>query len=231
MPVSDVVRDARDRCYVLIHRTAEAIFGRTGGDLIGTRTPDQCAKETVNDLFPLAGEALRTRELQTVDEHVGHTRHNGTRILTTRNLSIPDETGEQRYLLSLSEDITERKQAEARIQHMAHYDALTDLPNRAAFVEHLTRTIDAAKVSEESFAVLSIDLDRFKEVNDMFGHAVGDDVLRDLSQQLRALAGEAYLARLGGDEVTLITPNGDHPALGAILAERLHAAVAADLEL
>jgi diguanylate cyclase (GGDEF)-like protein len=114
---------------------------------------------------------------------------------------------------------------------MAHYDALTDLPNRTAFVEHLTRTIDAAKLGEESFAVLSIDLDRFKEVNDMFGHAVGDDVLREMSQQLRALAGEAYLARLGGDEFTLVTTNGDHPALAEILAGRLHAGVATDLEL
>jgi len=231
MPVSVAVKDARDRCYVLINRTAEAIFGIARGDLIGRRAHDPSSNETATDLFPLAGEALRTRELQTIDEHVVHTHHNGTRILTTRNLSIPDETGEQRYLLSLSEDITERKQAEARIQHMAHYDALTDLPNRAAFVEHLTRTIDAAKVNEESFAVLSIDLDRFKEVNDMFGHAVGDDVLRELSQQLRALAGEAFLARLGGDEFTLITPNGDHPALAEILARRLHAAFATDLEL
>jgi diguanylate cyclase (GGDEF)-like protein/PAS domain S-box-containing protein len=231
MPVSVAVRDARDRCYVLINRTAEAIFGIARGDLIGKRTPDQSGKETVNDLFPLAGEALRTRELQTIDEHVVHTHHNGTRILTTRNLSIPDETGEQRYLLSLSEDITERKQAEARIQHLANYDSLTDLPNRAAFVEHLTHRIDAAATGEESFAVLSIDLDRFKEVNDMFGHAVGDGVLRELSEKLRMLAGEAHLARLGGDEFTLITQNGDHPALAEVLAERLHAAVATDLEL
>src|ERR1700682_1396947 len=231
MPVSVAVKDARDRCYVLINRTAEAIFGITRGDLIGRDSNDSSNDETANDLFPLAGEALRTRDLQTIDEHVVHTHHNGTRILTTKNLSIPDETGEQRYLLSLSEDITERKQAEARIQHMAHYDALTDLPNRAAFVEHLTRTINAAKVNEGPFAVLSIDLDRFKEVNAVFAHAVGDDVLRELSQQLRALAGEAYLARLGGDEFTLITPNGDHPALAEILAGRLHAGVATDLEL
>jgi diguanylate cyclase (GGDEF)-like protein/PAS domain S-box-containing protein len=231
MPVSVAVRDARDRSYVLINRTAEAIFGIARGDLIGRRADDPSNKETANDFFPLAGEALRTGELQTVDEHLIQTRHNGTRVLTTRNLSIPDETGEQRYLLSLSEDITERKHAEARIQHLAHYDALTDLPNRAAFVEHLTRTIDAAKASEESFAVVSIDLDRFKEVNEMFGHAVGDDVLLKMSQQLRALGGEAYLARLGGDEFTLITPNGNYPALAEMLAGRLQAAVATDLEL
>jgi diguanylate cyclase (GGDEF)-like protein/PAS domain S-box-containing protein len=230
MPVSVAVRDARDRCYVLINRTAEAIFGIARGELIGRPVYDASNKETASDLFPLADEALRTRELQTINEHVVHTPHNGTRILTTKNLSIPDESGEQRYLISLAEDITERKQAEARIEHMAHYDALTDLPNRAAFVEHLARTIDAARANHESFAVLSIDLDRFKEVNDVFGHAIADDVLRELSQQLRALAGEAYLARLGGDEFTLITANGDHPALAEILAGRLHAAVATDLE-
>ena len=230
MPVSVAVKDARDRCFVLINRTAEAIFGIARGDLIGRPTDDQPGKETVNDLFPLADEALRSQELQTIGEQVVHTHHNGTRILTTRNLSIPDETGEQRYLLSLSEDITERKQAEARIQHLANHDVLTDLPNRAAFLEHLTGRIGAEKASEESFAVLSIDLDRFKEINDVFGHAVGDGVLRELAQQLGVLAGEAYLARIGGDEFVLVTPSGDQPALAEVLAERLHAAVATDLE-
>jgi PAS domain S-box-containing protein len=222
MPLSVAVKAARDRCYGLINRTAEAIFGIARSDLIDRRARHSSDKETVADLFPLAGEALSTRELQTIDEHVVHTHHNGTRVLTTKNLSISDGTGEPRYLLSFSEDITERKQAEALIQHLTHYDALTDLPNRAAFVEHLTRTIDAAAASKESFAVLSIDLDRFKEVNDIFGHAVGDDLLRELSQQLRALAVDAgaYLARLGGDEFTLISSNGDHPALAEILARQ-----------
>ena len=231
MPLSVAVKDARDRCYVLINRTAETIFGIARRDLIGKSTRDPSNKEATKDLFPLADEALRSRGLQTIDEYTVHTPHNGTRILTTKNLAIPDETGEQRYLLSLSEDITERKQAEARIQHMAHHDALTDLPNRAAFVTHLTRVIDAARASEESFALLSIDLDRFKEINDTFGHAVGDDVLCELAQQLSANASESYLARLGGDEFTLITPMGDHPALAETISERLHAAVGTHLEL
>jgi len=231
MPVSVAVRDARDRCLVLINRTAESIFGIARGSLIGRRAYDLSGKEAADSLFPLADEASRTRDLQTIAEHTVETPHNGTRILTTRNLSIPDESGEQRYLLSLSEDITDRKQAEARIAHMAHHDALTDLPNRVAFVDRLTRTIDAAQEGEESFAILSIDLDRFKEINDTFGHAVGDDLLRELAQQLGALAGEAYLARLGGDEFILITPNGDHPALAETIAERIHEAVATDREI
>ncbi len=230
MPVSVAVKGARDRCYVLINRTAEAIFGIACGDLIGKQANGLHSNDAAGELFPLADEAAQTRDVKTIDDHVVHTRHNGTRILTTRNLSIPDETGEPRYLLSLSEDITERKQAEARIEHLAHYDALTDLPNRAAFVEHLGHTMDTAKKSAESFALLSIDVDGFKEINDMFGHAAGDDVLRKLSLQLRAVAGDSYLARLGGDEFTLITPNGDQPALAEILVRRLQAAIAADQE-
>jgi diguanylate cyclase (GGDEF)-like protein/PAS domain S-box-containing protein len=229
MPVSVAVKDARDRCYVLINRTAEAIFGIARGDLIGRNAHED--KATAEALFPLADEALHTQSLQTIAEQTVRTRHNGRRILTTRNLSIPDETGEQRYLLSLAEDITERKEAEARIEHMAHHDALTDLPNRAAFTERLAAAIEAAAAGKESFAVLSIDLDRFKEINDTFGHAVGDDLLRELTSQLNELAGDAYLARLGGDEFCIITPTGDQPALAESLAERIHAAVATDREL
>jgi len=229
MPVSVAVKDARDRCYVLINRTAEAIFGIARGDLIGRHAHEDA--ETAQALFPLADEALRTRNLQTIAEQTVQTRHNGTRILTTRNLSIPDEAGEQRYLLSLAEDITERKAALERIEHMAHHDVLTDLPNRAAFAERLARAIDAARANGESFAVLSIDLDRFKEINDTFGHATGDDLLRELAGQLSTLAGEAYLARLGGDEFCIITPNGDHPALAESIAARLHSAVAIDRKL
>ena len=229
MPISVAVKDARDRCYVLINRTAEAIFGVVRGDLVGRNSRED--KETAEALFPLADEALHTRSLQTIAEQTVHTPHNGTRILTTRNLSIPDETGEQRYLLSLAEDITERKEAQARIEHMAHHDPLTDLPNRAAFTERLALAIDGAVEGKESFAVLSIDLDRFKEINDTFGHAVGDGLLRELAGQLGALAGEAYLARLGGDEFCIITPNGHQPALAERLAGRIHAAVAMDREL
>jgi len=229
MPLSVAVKDARNRCYVLINRTAEAIFGIARGDLIGRNSHED--KETADTLFPLADEALRTQGLQTIAEQTVRTQHNGTRVLTTKNLSIPDETGEQRYLLSLAEDITERKAALERIEHMAHHDALTDLPNRAAFTERLALAIGAAAAGKDSFAVLSLDLDRFKEINDTFGHTIGDDLLRDLARQLSNVATDAYLARLGGDEFCIITPPGDHPALAESIAGKIHSAVAIDREI
>src|SRR5258708_15105263 len=78
---------------------------------------------------------------------------------------------------------------------------------------------------------MSLDLDRFKEVNDVFGHAVGDDLLCEFSRMLRELAGDAFLARLGGDEFVLITPNGDQPALAEAIARGLLEAVETDLEI
>jgi diguanylate cyclase len=128
------------------------------------------------------------------------------------------------------EDITDRKRAEARIAHMAHHDDLTGLPNRAAFNEHLASTLERAAAAGDSFAILCVDLDRFKEVNDIFGHAVGDALLREIAKRLQAAAQDAFLARLGGDEFIIVV-GGPQPATAEELTERLLAATAGDLEL
>jgi diguanylate cyclase (GGDEF)-like protein len=124
--------------------------------------------------------------------------------------------------------VTERRRAEKQIAYMAHHDLLTDLPNRAAFTERFAAVLDHAAASGGSFAVLCIDLDRFKEVNDVFGHSVGDGLLREVSRLLRGAAGDAFLARLGGDEFTVIVAEGAQPATAERMAEALQAAVAED---
>ncbi len=90
MPVSIAVKDARDQCYVLLNRTAEAIFGMVRGDLIGKHVNDPSNKEVADALFPRGGEASHTGDLQVIDEHVVDTHHNGKRVLATKNLSIAD---------------------------------------------------------------------------------------------------------------------------------------------
>jgi diguanylate cyclase (GGDEF)-like protein len=119
------------------------------------------------------------------------------------------------------EDITERKRSEAKIAHMAHHDVLTGLPNRAAFNECFAATLQRAKSSDEQFALVCLDLDRFKYVNDLFGHAVGDTLLCEVATRLKATIGGAFLARIGGDEFTVIVTGTSLLDKTARLAERI----------
>jgi diguanylate cyclase (GGDEF)-like protein len=135
------------------------------------------------------------------------------------------------FWVGTHDDITERRRTERLIAHMARHDSLTDLPNRAFFTEQLQETLAQAERERGSFALICIDLDRFKEVNDVFGHQTGDSLLRDVAKRLQAAAGGVFLARLGGDEFTLIATGGAQPATAEALAERLLDAINRDAEI
>ncbi len=119
-------------------------------------------------------------------------------------------------------DITERKVAAARIAHMAYHDALTGLPNRAVFTDHLARTVAKAEASGEPVAVICIDLDGFKAVNDLYGHPAGDELLVGVAHRLRAVVrGDELLAQLGGDEFAVVQAGGVQPNHAGLLSERI----------
>jgi diguanylate cyclase (GGDEF)-like protein len=124
-------------------------------------------------------------------------------------------------------DITPQKQAEALAIRMARCDVLTGLANRVAFVEQLQHAIAKAKHEEKSFALIYLDLDHFKDVNDTLGHPVGDAFLKAIADRLGANAREAdFIARFGGDEFAMIATDIGEPADAAILAENLLTAIA-----
>lgn len=129
------------------------------------------------------------------------------------------------------EDITARLAAEERVKHMAHFDSLTDLPNRMTFYERMD-SILAHLRRDESVAILSLDLDHFKNVNDTLGHPIGDLVLKAVAERMRScIRGEDLLARLGGDEFALVqVPSSDRPDLPG-LASRLIEVVSAPYEV
>jgi diguanylate cyclase (GGDEF)-like protein len=127
--------------------------------------------------------------------------------------------------LSTHEDITVRRQAEAQIARMAHYDTLTDLPNRVLFREHLVKALE--DVGGKKLAVLCIDLDRFKTVNDTLGHPIGDALLRAVGDRLQSSARPTDLvARLGGDEFAIVQAGTEQPFGATALATRLIAEIA-----
>jgi diguanylate cyclase (GGDEF)-like protein len=130
------------------------------------------------------------------------------------------------------EDITARRRAEARISHMAHHDSLTELPNRLYFQERLEEAFGRLRRYSEQFAILCLDLDRFKVINDTLGHAVGDALLKQVADRLRSSVRETdMIARLGGDEFAVIHLHTHQPGSADGLARRIVDLIGAPYEL
>ena len=128
------------------------------------------------------------------------------------------------------EDITERARSDERIAHLAHYDALTDLPNRVLFREQLDGGLRAIAAGQQ-LAVLYIDIDEFKRINDSLGHSIGDELLKAVATRLRGcLAATDFVARLGGDEFAVIQTAVERPADTTDLIARIYQAIRAPYE-
>jgi diguanylate cyclase (GGDEF)-like protein/PAS domain S-box-containing protein len=231
VPVTLVVKDARDHRIVLVNRAAEDLWGLPRAEMIGKNAHELFSKEAADLIEARDAEVLQSGRHLFIDEHPLRTARNGTRLVTSKRLAITGANGEPEYLLGVIEDITEKRRAEERIAHLAHHDPLTDLPNRAAFNEHLDAVLARATQTGEPFSLLAVDLDRFKEVNDVFGHSVGDALLCEVTARMKDAAEGAFVARLGGDEFTFICETGPQPTTTEILAERLQASVAGDIEI
>ena len=122
-----------------------------------------------------------------------------------RTFAISHQPTEEGGWVATYEDVSERRRAEARIEHMAHHDALTDLPNRVLFRERIELALTRARRFGEPFAVLCLDLDGFKAVNDTLGHPVGDELLKIVAERLRSCIRETdTVARMGGDEFAVL---------------------------
>ena len=119
-------------------------------------------------------------------------------------------------------DLRERRAAEQRILFLAHFDTLTGLPNRASFQDRLENDIAAMKARDGELALMIVDLDRFKEINDVHGHAAGDELLKATAARITALLSHTeFAARLGGDEFVIVQTGRDQPASAARLADKL----------
>jgi diguanylate cyclase (GGDEF)-like protein/PAS domain S-box-containing protein len=119
-------------------------------------------------------------------------------------------------------DLRERRHAEEKIRHLAHHDPLTGLPNRARLGQWLADVVQEAQANTQVFAVLCVDLDRFKEVNDLYGHGAGDQVLRMAAERMtRVLKRGEFIGRVGGDEFVIVQSDRPQPASAVALATRL----------
>jgi diguanylate cyclase (GGDEF)-like protein/PAS domain S-box-containing protein len=225
------VKDASDNRYTLLNKAGEELFGISRSVLIGKRSSEVFSDDQANAIEGRDKEALAAGDQIVVRELPFKTGNEEIRLLNLKRLAIQGEDGEPRYILGVAEDVTERKRAEAKIAHLAHHDVLTGLPNRAAFNECFAMTLERARRTGESFALLCLDLDRFKYVNDLFGHAAGDTLLCEVARRLEAVTRGAFLARIGGDEFTMIIAENNMPDAAARLAERIVTALGDTIEI
>jgi diguanylate cyclase (GGDEF)-like protein/PAS domain S-box-containing protein len=203
---------------------AERILGYTASEAIGTNvhewlTPARFRERVEAGMRQFGATGSGNIIGKTVE--AGAIRKDGIEIPV--EISVASiRLGREWHAVAILRDITERKCAEEQMRRMARHDILTGLSNRAVFVEALKEAISQAGREDTSFAVLYLDLDHFKDINDTLGHPVGDLLLQSVAQRLEEIIRKTDLAaRFGGDEFALLQSNIHEPADAAILADKV----------
>jgi diguanylate cyclase (GGDEF)-like protein/PAS domain S-box-containing protein len=200
IPSMVFVKEAADGKFVLLNRAGEKLLGTSRDELIGKSDFDLFDHDDAVRFRKADSDVVESGELITIENEPLATP-NGVRSLRTQKIGVPDKDGKPRYLLGISEDVTEKLKVEERNRHLSLHDILTDLPNRHSFQIALKQALQ----DDQPFALIMVDLDRFKAVNDTLGHQAGDDLLRQLAGRMLSVMGDSdTIARLGGDEFGLI---------------------------
>jgi diguanylate cyclase (GGDEF)-like protein/PAS domain S-box-containing protein len=234
IPMPLVVKDAQTQKFTFVNQAYEEFIGHSRDELIGKTVYDlypYAIARKIGDLDTAAAEAARTGVSLIKAEVPAQTAHGGARIINSLRLFVRGDDDAPGHLITVFEDVTDRRQAEERVVHMALHDALTDLPNRSHFQSRLREAL--ARVARgERLAVHCLDLDNFKNINDALGHAVGDDLLRSVAERLRGCVREIdAVARLGGDEFAIIQNPIEGPSDAADLAQRVRDAIGRPFDL
>ncbi len=222
LPVPVSLNDA-DGNYLLVNKLFETWYGKTSDQVIG-QTADRVfdfPADRLADRLSEEAEVLRTGETS-IREGMKTLADGSQRYVIITKFPVRDSSGKITGFGSTSTDITARKRAEEDIHRLAMSDPLTGLANRNSFVRHLQEALSMAKRTGKTIALMMLDLDKFKPVNDTYGHVVGDELLKDVSEKMKAVCRETdIVARLGGDEFAIILTTLDKPDDVKIPAERI----------
>ena len=226
----DIIANAGDGIAVYDHELRCVLWNGFMEELTDLE-PVEALGRPATEVFPVDEELLR-RALE------GETVSSPDLHFVARWVSaiyrpyVDEETGETAGVIAVIRDITDRKAAEQQIEYQAYHDALTGLANRRLFQEHLSLALALAQRREKQVAVLFLDLDHFKDVNDSLGHTVGDALLQQVSHRLKNVVREGdTVARVGGDEFTIVLQELSHPQDAAIVAQKVLRTIAAPMAI
>lgn len=226
-PIPMWVFDKKSLRFLAVNQEAIRHYGYSREQFLSMSAVDVRPKEDVDAFCAAVGAVSDSYKASGVWRHV---RADGNLIHVipySRAFQFEDHEAQ----LAALYDVTELKRAEDHILHLGTHDTLTDLPNRFALNQHLGFLLEQARFTREPLAVLHIDLVRFKEVNQAFGEAVGDGLLKEVALRLGHVARGAFLARIGGNEFAVVASGGEMPATAADIAERLLGSLAPEIDI
>lgn len=211
-----------------VYGSSEDLPNYSENELINKHVNDVLPKRYAQPMMTIIKKTLASNEIQIFEYEL----EVNTGKVTFEGRSTPivyEQTGEpsQRHVLWVTRDITLRKEAEKKIEKLAYYDPLTNLPNRRLLTERLTQCIERIKRTHKTGALLFLDIDNFKRINDSLGHSAGDQLLAELAKRLNSVVRSSdTLARIGGDEFVIlldyIGDNNQHATLeAAIVAQKI----------
>lgn len=213
------MKDVEGR-YLLVNRYFEELF---------SVSKDEAEGRSDRDLFPpLMAQAIRDNDLQVIrsrspmefEEQVQLGDESRTYISV--KFPLTERNGEVYAVCSISTDITQRMRDEARLEYLAYHDVLTGLANRALFLDRLEHALNRRHPADRMLAVIFMDLDRFKYINDTLGHEIGDHLLQDLARRLgECLRKSDTIARFGGDEFAILLEDLESSEAISVVAEQL----------
>lgn len=223
--------------FTYISPSAEKLTGFTVTELMQQQmqqlvTPDSYAQVKLQ--MKKAAKALQDGEAY--PDYVGEVEQvckDGRRVWSEVKISgMYDATGAFVGILGVSRDLTERRKIEERMRYMAQHDTLTGLPNRTLFADRLQKALQYAVRHKKALALMLLDLNKFKPVNDTHGHAVGDLLLQQVAERLQhAIRSSDTVARIGGDEFIILLPQVDELHHAALVAEKIQHAIALPFDI
>jgi len=223
--------------FTYVSSADERMRGFRQDEVVGTTVWSLLKPEGIEQVKRLNAQYAATRRGGSVTGAMRYEleliRKDGSWIWTEVNV-VPhrDRKGKLVGYHGVTRDISERKRTAERIEHMARHDPLTDLPNRALFSDRLDVALSLSKRNGTRLALMFVDLDKFKPVNDTFGHAVGDVLLREAARRMRdCIRASDTVGRIGGDEFVVLLPVVEKPNDAIVVADKLRAALAHPFEI